>query len=175
MYISHGFTHSGRFDDTWRLDLATLSWSDLSPKTGERPIKRCLHQCAFFPEGDSLYLFGGQSNQAPFLGDLWRFDVNMRMWEPALSATAQRPDARHFSAVAAAGEGLLVFGGLSASGKLSDSWRFIPGRGWLPVTVPGPAARSGHMAAWVSDENALYVWGGAGASGVMDDLWRLDR
>ena len=72
-YISHGFTDKGRFDDNWAFDLATDKWIEVSSE-GNRPVPRCLHQCAFDVASGSLLLFGGQSNVTPILGDLWRFD-----------------------------------------------------------------------------------------------------
>jgi hypothetical protein len=36
-----GFTDAGRFDDTWRFNVNTNSWNNISPAT--HPENRCLH------------------------------------------------------------------------------------------------------------------------------------
>jgi len=76
MVISHGFTSSGRFDDTWALDLKTNSWRDISPSSS-RPLRRCLHHAVYAPQNDQMLLYGGCSSgfgPCP-QGDLWSFDL----------------------------------------------------------------------------------------------------
>ena len=174
MYISHGFTGAGRFDDTWAFDLAGARWAELSPQSG-RPIKRCLHRCGYDSQSESFYLFGGQSNTVPILGDLWRFDSEAREWTET-SSNGEAPSPRFFSALAVdeAEQRLLLFGGLSSQGLAEDLWAFAPTSGWTPLDAgrPSPEARSSHAAALDTRGRALYVFGGAGLS-ELGDLWRL--
>ena len=81
MVISHGFTNSGRFDDTWAFDFATSAWRDLSP-AGTRPLRRCLHHAVHDAANNQMYLYGGcASGAGPCpLGDLWSFDLGSNRW-----------------------------------------------------------------------------------------------
>lgn len=174
MYISHGFTGAGRFDDTWAFSLAAGRWSELSPESS-RPIKRCLHRCGFDAQSKSFYLFGGQSNEVPILGDLWRFDPAARRWSEVPS-TGQRPSPRFLSALVVDqhGQRLLLFGGLSSQGLAKDLWAFDQPSGWMPLDAgePSPEARSSHAAALDPQGRAIYIFGGAGSS-ELGDVWRL--
>ncbi|MBA2489712.1 MAG: hypothetical protein H0V36_10435 [Chloroflexi bacterium] len=96
LWISHGFTDAGRFDDTRAYDFTAASWSEVSVD-GERPIKRCLHDC-FWSEEGRLLLYGGQTDGVPALGDLWALDARTGRWaqEPR-----PEPGPRELYAVAA--------------------------------------------------------------------------
>ncbi len=172
-YISHGFTNSGRFDDTWSFDLETESWTDLSP-AGDRPVKRCLHQCFFDGTAGELVLFGGQSNVVPILGDLWKFDVGSGAWKET-SPDAPAPLPRFNLSLAGnsdAGE-FFLYGGLSTEGKRDDLWAYSGPEGWSDLGDGGaPGLLSNHASVYLSDENTLYVFGGQ-ADGESNRLWRV--
>src|SRR3990172_8147023 len=81
LIITHGFA-SGRFDDTFALDLATNTWSAIAPKDAV-PLKRCLHEAVYDAKADRMILFGGCSSgfgPCP-QGDLWSLDVNGKGWD----------------------------------------------------------------------------------------------
>ncbi|MFN8557365.1 MAG: kelch repeat-containing protein [Dehalococcoidia bacterium] len=80
LYISHGFTNQGRFDDTWAFGLENEAWRDQSPGGGERPERRCLLRTGADPTRGRMLLFGGQSNSAAWLGDTWLLDLGARAW-----------------------------------------------------------------------------------------------
>ena len=173
-YISHGFTNSGRFDDTWSFNLETDSWTDLSP-SGDRPLKRCLHQCFFDGTSNQLVLFGGQSNSVPFLGDVWKFDVGSGAWtetEPGEPAPLPRfnlslagdPDSGQF----------FLYGGLSTQGTRDDLWAYSASDGWNELGTGGaPGLLSNHVSVYLAHENAFYVFGGVGPDGESNTLWRV--
>ena len=169
--ISHGFTDAGRFDDTWAFGLRAAAWQNVSPATG-RPGRRCLHTCAYDPATRSLFLFGGQDNSSPYLGDTWLLAAGHwdRVDEPA-------PAARRFPAsVADAGVAWLL-GGLTANGAVADLWRLdLTERRWEAVALPpGPAARHSHAVAFDRNARAVYQFGGADDTGdERNDLWVVD-
>ena len=175
IYISHGFTNSGRFDDTWAFDLATSQWRDLTA-SGAKPIKRCLHRCAFDLESKSVVLFGGQSNETPILGDLWRFNPATGTWAET-PAGATKPSPRFFSELQAdpAASRFVVFGGFTQSGTVNDVWTFGASSGWSAVTIaaPAPEARQSHAGATDVFGRSVYIFAGAGSTGDLSDMWRL--
>ncbi|MBI3743849.1 MAG: hypothetical protein HY261_06125 [Chloroflexi bacterium] len=172
-YISHGFTNQGRFDDTWAWNPATQQWADVSPQSGMRPIKRCLHRCSYDTQSSGMLLFGGQSNEIAFLGDLWRYDPVSKTW------TEQKPDGftpapRMFSSFDAVASGrFVVYGGNTTTGPVDDVWLYDTRAGWQQVSVrAGPSSRASEATAVDPQTGALYVFGGVGDK-EFGDLWRL--
>jgi hypothetical protein len=176
LYLSHGFTLEGRFDDTWRFDLTTGRWEDYSPAPEKRPLRRCLHEAAWDRSSQTMWLYGGCSSgfgPCP-QGDLWQFDPGTGAWSELAVAG---PDGRsNPSLVTGSDDELLLFGGMTAAGAVNDLWvgaRSEAGVAWelAPVAPDGPAPRSSHDA--VLSGGALYLFGGLGQAGALGDLWRL--
>ena len=170
--ITHGFA-SGRFDNTYALDLETNLWVDITPDV--RPPARCLHDVAIDPLSGRMVLFGGCASPggACPLGDTWALDTASGAWSP-LSDGGVTPTARMYTALAADETGgLWLFGGDSGSGALNDFWSLDPVTGtWTQQDASaGPAARSSHDAAWDATNSLLWVFGGRDVNGAMNDLW----
>ncbi|MGH2593211.1 MAG: Kelch repeat-containing protein, partial [Anaerolineae bacterium] len=90
LIVTHGFA-SGRFDDTFALDLATNTWSQINPIDG-MPLKRCLHESVYDAKSDRMILFGGCSSgfgPCP-QGDLWSLNVGGKDWNE-VSPAAIKP------------------------------------------------------------------------------------
>ncbi len=170
LWISHGFTFAGRFDDTRAYNLATERWTSIAPD-GRRPGERCLHDCFTSATGE-LVLYGGQDNTSAALADLWvtRPDGT---WE---RQTDPRSGARRLYAVTEAGPEAWVFGGVGADNDpLGDLWRID--RETLkfePETVTGatPSARYGATLITDAARGRLLLFGGQGQR-ARADLWQL--
>ncbi len=118
LYVTHGFTNDGRFDDTWRLG-RERAFADLSPAApAPRPLERCLVGAVF--SGDELFLFGGQSNPRPFLGDLWRYDTATSTWTELQPTRAPSP--RNVYGSARLGSTWVIHGGQTRTGAAGDLW-----------------------------------------------------
>lgn len=173
LIISHGFTTSGRFDDTWALDLANLTWTDITP-TGTIPLKRCLHEAVYDAARDRMLLFGGCSSgfgPCP-QGDLWSFDLASHIWTeltPAAGPAAVSNPALVFDAER--GQAIL-FGGNSSEGPSAELWVLDSNTAsWSPLELSAPAARRSHDAA-LDARGHLWVFGGIGEERY-SELWRL--
>lgn len=171
LLVTHGFTSSGRFDDTWSYDLAADDWADVSP-AGTRPVERCLMRAVWDAGRERLLMFGGQTTGTPFLDDLWTLESNG--WRQITSKP--RPSPRTFYAmVFDAGRGhIILFGGRTADGPTNDLWFFDSvGESWSRPDVEGepPSPRFGHDAVLVG--SSLIVFGGRNESGDLNDLWEL--
>ncbi len=174
LLVSHGFTTSGRFDDTWEYSLEDASWTDVSPPAGGRPIERCLMRAVWDRQAGRLLIFGGQTNATPFLGDLW--ELRQGAWQE-LTADP-RPSPRNLYAMAYDDEAgrALLFGGNSQTGPLGDLWFFDSALNtWSKPSPPGeaPSPRFGHDAVWLPASRALVVFGGNDNSQDLNDLWEL--
>lgn len=172
LWISHGFTDAGRFDDTRAYDFATGSWSEVT-LDGERPIKRCLHDC-FWSEDGRLLLYGGQTDGVPALGDLWALDPQMGRWtqEPR-----PEPEPRQLYAVAAIDGVAYVLGGADrAREPLGSMFTLdLTSLGWREVEPSGgpPAPRSDATLVADPARGRLLLFGGMDRDGGLGDLWAL--
>lgn len=165
--ITHGFTNTGRFDDTWAL---ASRWTDVSPTSGNRPIKRCLHRTAYIAELGRMLMFGGQTDGRPHLGDTWLYNPTDQAWS---GHGGRSPAARNLYALAATAKTAYLFGGAGGAGPTNDVWSF-DNQGWKQLKPSGsaPAPRSGIEGAIVAGPSML-VFGGAAGSGELADLWEL--
>lgn len=173
--ISHGFTTEGRFDDTWALDLATSSWSEISP-AGVRPLRRCLHHAVYVPQNDQMFLYGGcSSGYGPCpQGDLWSFDLAKNQWTEIVTAVQPPPRERYGMVFDDHREKLVLFGGLGAL-VLNDTWEYDPASvAWTQIAPAGdiPEPRYRLEATFVSDANTAFFFGGD-AGGFTNDLLLL--
>jgi N-acetylneuraminic acid mutarotase len=170
LWISHGFTFSGRFDDTRAYNLKTKRWASIAPD-GRRPGERCLHDC-FRSAAGELVLYGGQDNADFALGDLWVTRKN-GTWRREDDPRAQD---RRLYAVTEAGPYAYVFGGAGAdNANLDDLWRVDrESLGCERVRVEGAAPAARYGAALITDaaRGRLLVFGGQGTA-AKSDVWEL--
>ncbi len=170
LWISHGFTFSGRFADTRAYDFAARAWAEVTPREAG-PVKRCLHDCVWSPDG-RLVLYAGQTNGVAALGDLWTLDPAGGWTE----AAAPEPPARQLYALAATGSIGWVFGGRGADGKvLDDLWTLeLETLDWQRAQLAGegPEGRAGATLIADPARSRLLLYGGVGAA-ALADTWQL--
>jgi hypothetical protein len=174
--ISHGFSDQGRFDDTWAFDLATATWANITPASGPKPLKRCLHELVYGPAMDTLYLFGGCSSgfgPCP-QGDLWALDLKTNSWrELGQGATKPSPRSNPTFSIDSAGKRLVLFGGQAGEAS-GETWSYdLAGAAWARMDIPGPSARSSQATARDSGSNRLFIVGGQTSDGTANDVWEL--
>lgn len=169
LLISHGFTNSGRFDDTWTW---SGSWRNDTPPAGVRPVKRCLHRTVWWPERNVVALFGGQTNGEPFLNDFWLYDPAAKRWTEAKPGMLPAP--RTLFAMFAMGGRVWVWGGFAQGGQIGDMWWMDdPSKPWQVQPFPdgqAPGPRGGVAADRVSGGEAL-MFGGRTGEVDLDELW----
>jgi hypothetical protein len=170
LWISHGFTFAGRFDDTRAYNLKTRRWASIAPDD-RRPGERCLHDCFTTADGE-LVLYGGQDDGAFALGDLWVLGRD-RTWQ-------RRPDPdpkpRRLYAVTEAGADAYVFGGAGEDNSaFDDLWRVDRETlAFERVTVDGPAPAARYAGTLITDpeRGRLLLFGGQGTV-AKADVWEL--
>lgn len=181
--ISHGCDGDKLFDDTWAFDPTARTWTDISPPVELRPLARCAHDLISLPDYGLLLLTGGCSEgigPCP-QGDLWAFDAGSQTWSDITPPNGPAP--RTGAAMARMGTTVLLVGGLTDLGMMSDVWEgtFQDGYfSWVELTNVnhGPMGiyrRFGHDMNAAGNE--FYVFGGEGVEGPLSDLWQfsLDR
>jgi hypothetical protein len=170
LWISHGFTFAGRFDDTRAYNLKTGRWASIAPD-GRRPGERCLHDCFTTTAGD-LVLYGGQDNSNAALGDLWLMRSNGTWKRQADPKAADR----RLYAVTEAGAYAYVFGGAGKDGgSLDDFWRVDRDTlEWERVRVDGSGPAARYAATLITDSvrDRVLLFGGQGST-AKADVWEL--
>ena len=174
--VSHGFSDQGRFDDTWAFDLATATWADITPTSGQKPLKRCLHELVYSAASDTLYLFGGCSSgfgPCP-QGDLWALDLKTNTWRELGQGTNKpSPRSNPTLSIDSAGKRLLLFGGKTTAAS-AETWSYdLTGAAWTRVDATGPVARSSQATAHDPKSNRLFIVGGQTSDGATNDVWEL--
>jgi hypothetical protein len=175
LIVSHGFTDSGRFDDTWTNDVATGTWRRHAT-AGPLPVKRCLARGVWLPERRSFLMFGGQTDTNPFLGDQWTLDVRMSVWTEEQAAILPGPRNLYGAATSRDGSQWLIAGGNTPEGPTDEVWIYdLASAVWTQITPEGaaPPARYSGDAAFADD--GLYMFGGHDGKSEIDDLWVLQR
>jgi uncharacterized protein (TIGR03437 family) len=166
MIISHGFTNSGRFDDTWSFDLASNQWRNLTP-SGTKPLRRCLHHAVLDEAAQTMYLYGGcASGAGPCpLGDLWAFNLRTNTWTEVTPSSRPSPRQHYGFSFDSRRNRIVLHGG---SG-LSDTWLFDPAaRLWSQLPAQGTGPRSRHQGAYAAERGTSYFFGGDS-----NELWAL--
>jgi len=175
LVISHGFTDSGRFDDTWSFDLSTNRWTNLTP-SGLKPLKRCLHHAAYDEANDRFLLFGGCSSgfgKCP-QDDLWSFDLKANVWKQLPGGPPARE--RYAMAFDSKRGRLLIFGS-SGFPLLNDTWSFdVQRSSWTVLDVKGdvPSPRSRVEGIYAEGLDSAFWFGGSADTGLSNELFRLD-
>jgi hypothetical protein len=164
MVVSHGFSLSTRYADTWAFDLEQETWTDITPAEDNSPVARCLHTCGWDEEAGELVLFGGRTDAEQFVDDTWRLGADG--WEQVAGAG---PSARVLAGGVHTDDGFALLGGEGPDGLTDDAWR-LAGDDWGPGPEGGPTARHSH--AITMGDSTIWVFGGAAADGDLADLWR---
>jgi hypothetical protein len=176
VFISHGFSDQGRFDDTWAFDLAANKWINLTPASGPKPLKRCLHELVYDASADRMILFGGcSSGYGPCpQGDMWAFDLKSNTWKE-LAPSGARPSPRSNPSLAydATGKKLFLFGGKTSGGANAEAWSYnLASNTWTKLEgAPNPSARSSQSTSGDTDAGRVIIFGGQTPNGLSTDIW----
>jgi hypothetical protein len=174
-------------NELWALDLATKSWSEITP-AGPPPPPREDHTLVLDQENDALVLFGGEDGSTT--NATWSFDLRANRWSDITDASAPALEG-HVSVYDPRGRRMIVFGGMREEKAHKDekvlddaTWALDLGAGsprrgkWakLATTGPMPSARREHRGVYDSVRGRLIVFGGRQRSktSFLADLWLLD-
>ncbi|MCA8914961.1 MAG: choice-of-anchor D domain-containing protein [Planctomycetes bacterium] len=181
MILQGGLASTAAVTETWSLDIATLSWSQLpdEPNSGGR----FWHSGAYDETRDQFVMLGGRNFsrvQNATLAVLSLATPATWLAAPDATSDAAGPAGRTGAVMVndALNNRVLLFGGLSASGLMNDLWaldRSTPGP-WIHLSQTGtiPSARSFAAACYDSANQRVILFGGQGGAGYLDDVWTLD-
>lgn len=146
----------------------TAGWHQIV--TPNSPPGRYTHGLAYDAQRHITILFGGDSTGSSRLNDTWEF--NGTTWTQIIPA--QSPPGRAnidqaliYDAVRAR---TVLFGGLGASGYLSDTWEYN-GTTWTQIAGQAPQERDSHTMVFDSQRGVTVLFGGYSSSGALNDTW----
>jgi N-acetylneuraminic acid mutarotase len=173
-----GFSASDRIGDTWIYNVATNTWTNVSPQTS--PSRRSDPGAAYDAKAKKVVIFGGYGLGDKIQGDTWVFDVELKTWTQM--APDNKPTGRYGGIMVydSYTEKCLLFGGhlIDASGKdfgyeneiwaydyAVDNWEMLP-------TQNKPPARYWHDLAYDPDGNRIILFSGSqGGGNDLGDTW----
>lgn len=181
-------------NDVWVLDNAngsggTPTWTSLSP-SGSAPSPRAQHGAIYDSASNRMTIFAGQNCFSTLFNDTWVLtNANGLGGTPTwtqLATAGMPPSPREISGAGydAGTNRMIVFGGASTGGLLSDVWVLTNANGlggtstWIQLSPSGtgPAARSRHSTVYDPATNTLIIFGGGGAGSTeFGDTWALSN
>ncbi|MBW2402517.1 MAG: hypothetical protein JRF42_01620 [Deltaproteobacteria bacterium] len=177
-----GFSRGTRFNDTWRFDFASETWSELSTG-GTVPAKRCLHASAFIASSSELVMFGGIAGSGTradeFFGDTHVLDVATGSWA---RVEGDGPSAREGAVMiySRSADAVFVWGGKAFDHYPTGLWRFdVDERRWSQVATSGdqPVGREDPTHFWDESRGRLSIFSGRNDNDplvLFDDGFDLD-
>ena len=146
--------------------------TDLSPD-GDRPVKRCLHQCFFDATTGQLVRSGPVQRRAHPGRPVEVRRCNRRLDRDRAGRTGSSARFNYSMAGDPDSGKFFLFAGLTSQGKGDDLWAYSADEGWTDLGSGAPTGLlSNHASVYLSGENALYVFGGI-ADGESNTLWRV--
>jgi hypothetical protein len=177
LFIVGGHNGDRIFDDTWALDLETLSW-DFLAEEAISPTAPVLYSSVIIVDdaGQNLYLATGQGPNGT-TNEVWKLDLNTQVWANITASTGQPPEPRYGTGGGKINNHLVVTHGFGAT-RYDDTWRLNTTSGqWENITPGGPLPLGRCLVASTPIANGLVMHGGCSTPVgpcYQDDTWVLD-
>ncbi|KAF5903829.1 actin-fragmin kinase-like isoform X1 [Clarias magur] len=179
LYIFGGLRDSA-YSDTktpfWLFDIAKEHWiyrEEQSPLSQNvPPANRKGHSAVVLRS--SMLIYGGYIDMRGASQELWRFDMDSRLWS-LLNSTQMGPGSRHSHSAIVHQDYMYLYGGLQGLKEQRDLWRWCwDSHAWTCIrTFSGPSKLMGHSAVVYKDSMLLFG-GGETQTAPTNCLWSLD-
>ena len=189
LIVFGGFDPVGRTNETWGLDLASGTWSQILP-AGAPPSPRTRPRIVYDTDDDRVLLFGGRSVSG-IEGDTWTLtlDGSPTWLEHSMTPTPIPRSGPEAVFDASTGEMIIVGGGSALASYLEsgvDSWRLDVDSGVATKVSPAgwpPKNREGGSGVYDPVGERFVVFGGrywnwttqVWAMDVHTNLWTFDE
>jgi len=171
VYVFGGASGGGLLDETW--EYSEGEWERVEVE-GASPAARSGHAMVWDAANRVVVLFGG-ATATGYANDTWQFDGGARTWTKVTTAVSPPGRGYHGLAYDSARGRVVLFGGHSTGGYLSDTWEFDGAtRTWTQVPVAtAPPARAIVQMAYDAGRRRTVLFGGYSGS-FLGDTWEYD-
>lgn len=158
LYIFGGVDKYGSdLIDMTTFDIKTETWTPLLIHSNHAPVARS--EFAYTRMGEILVIFGGSSGSV-LLGDMHYFNLRTQEWKAVEPKSQRVPSNRKGACMAAAGNTIFIFGGISNEGYSNELWAFESGSNTYTLlepfgNYPSKSAR-GKCRAFISNEEIIF-------------------
>lgn len=157
LYILGGRDREGKdLIDIYTYDLKTEQWNPLIFKSTDAPSPRS--EFAHTRMGEIFIIFGGTSN-SNLLGDMHYFNMRTSEWKAVETKSNDRPTTRKGSCMAAVGNYIFIFGGVTIKGYSDELWMFDSGLSKYTLLKPSgnvPMSAKGGCRAYFEGEETVF-------------------
>ena len=129
MIVFGGWHNGSPSNDVWKLSLTSGAWTQVLT-SGVPPAPRTRHSAVYYPEDESMILFGGQGTDNQEYNDVWTLNLKTAQWSQVpISGTA--PSARSSQTLSydPRSHAFFMYAGWSAGTNartyLDDLWRLV--------------------------------------------------
>ena len=177
VFVFGGRDGSTTFNDTWALDLDTLSWRQIAAGASVAPPARFSTVMSVDDAGENLYLATGHTQDGQNFNDIWKLNLTSESWSDLSATAGAAPEARYGAPGGNLGGNLVTTHGFGST-RYDNTWRFNTAtEQWENITPAGPVPLRRCLFAAASGGGNLVIHGGC-ASGFgdcfLDDAWILD-
>jgi hypothetical protein len=178
LFVVGGRNGERIFDDTWALNLDTLSWQFLAPES-KSPTAPVVFNAVMMVDdaGQNLYVAVGQGPGGQNKNDIWKLDLAQELWSNISESAGSPPAPRYGSAGGNIGGNLVLTHGFGAQ-RYDDTWRFdTTSSQWQNITPGGILPLGRCLFAATPSAGNLVIHGGCSTPDgpcYRDDAWILD-
>lgn len=146
------------------------SWHQIV--TPNSPPGRYTHGLAYDTHRGVAVLFGGDSpTNSPRANDTWEFNGTNWIQVTPTQSPPGRANIDQALVYDSVRKRVVLFGGLGASGYLSDTWEYN-GATWMQIVGQSPQKRDSHAMVFDSQRGVTVLFGGYSSSGArLNDTW----
>ncbi|MEW6685657.1 MAG: kelch repeat-containing protein, partial [Candidatus Edwardsbacteria bacterium] len=166
MVVFGGLDASQCFNDTYALDLNSLSWSALAP-AGTLPTARSAHSAIYDVLNQRMVVFGGGDSVSNKLNDVWALDLtkgNENWVQLAPSGIPPSPRYFHTAIYHSANHRMIVHGGNVGGDTNTYALDLTSGaEAWTQLSPSGkaPPVKYGHSAIYDASNHRMVVYNGS--------------
>lgn len=171
MVVFGGRNGSDVYNDVAVFDMASLTWLNIT--VSGSPPARAYHTAVVDRYQHVMYIYGGTTNGADFMSDMYMLDLDQFVWSSLNTTDAATPRAMHSAIMTLQGV-MIVFGGIGLSDVACFDVRNHTWYQCLTDSSPAPTVRYGHTAVY-SPLQQMVIYGGKNDAGnPVNDVWNFD-
>lgn len=165
------------YNDTWVLDVESLTWRELAADSATKPPARYSLVMIVDTAGENLYIATGHAAGGQNFNDMWRLDLQTESWDNLTTEAGSPPAERYGNPGGNINDNLVLTHGFG-SRRYDDTWQFnTTTEQWENITPAGDKPLLRCLFAATPADGDLVIHGGCATPNgpcFLDDTWLLD-